>query len=236
MIKINGHEIVITRAVFDSERFSEELEGYYKDCKKMKLTEDDILYISDNYTDEEIFEEYYKEYYKEDIPVDITSTKEYWEEPIEVKYKEPPLGLMSKRIHDELRIDEISEAIKRYIAEKKEIPIEWIEEYRSLLSKEHIPNIKEYAEMIGKKLEIYHTEPSISYEGREIKLDGSFSVIFRWCEIKNGSILRKEYGEGFTEKEALNDYTKKIIGKTLVFNATSEDREEYYVKDLSLIE
>jgi hypothetical protein len=219
MIEINGHEIVITRAVFDSDRFAEELEGYYKDCKEMKLTEDDILYISDNYTDEEIF----KEYYKGDIPV-------------EIKYKKPPLGLMPKRIHDESRLDEISEAIKRYIAEKKEIPIEWIEEYRSLLSKEHIPNIKEYAEMIGKKLEIYHTEPSISYEGREIKLDGSFSVIFRWCEIKNGSILRKEYGEGFTEKDALNDYTKKIIGKTLVFNATSKDREEYYVKDLSLIE
>jgi hypothetical protein len=229
MIKINGHEIVITRAVFDSDCFAEELEGYYKDCKEMKLTEDDILYISDNYTDEEIF----KEYYKGDIPA-------------EIKYKKPLLGLMPKRIHDELRIDEISEAIKRYISEKKEIPIEWIEECGSLLSKKHIPNIKEYAEMIGKKIHItanHEFVMRVYHDGTTSGMTGIFVAKFEDCEIKEKESKLKQllpswnlYGRGYTEKEALNDYTKNIIGKTLVFNATSKYREEYYVKDLSLIE
>jgi hypothetical protein len=48
------------------------------------------------------------------------------------KIKKPPLGLRPKWIVDELRLKEIKEAIKRYISEGMEIPIEWVTEYNEL--------------------------------------------------------------------------------------------------------
>lgn len=45
----------------------------------------------------------------------------------------PPIGLTPKYIRDEQRMEEIREAVVRYGESGMEIPIEWIEEYESLL-------------------------------------------------------------------------------------------------------
>lgn len=49
----------------------------------------------------------------------------------------PPLGLTPKHIHDRLvnksRMDNIKDAIFRYIEANKELPNEWIEEWNTLI-------------------------------------------------------------------------------------------------------
>jgi hypothetical protein len=50
-----------------------------------------------------------------------------WEEPAK-----PPLGLMPKKIHNELRLNDIVAAIVRYMNNKEQIPEEWIKEYNEL--------------------------------------------------------------------------------------------------------
>jgi hypothetical protein len=50
----------------------------------------------------------------------------------------PPLGLIPKRLHDELRINEIKAAMVRYMNAGYPIPCEWTEEYNQLA-----PRIKE---------------------------------------------------------------------------------------------
>lgn len=47
----------------------------------------------------------------------------------------PPLGLMPKNILDNIRLVDIHDAVNRYFFDKKEIPIEWIEEYNDLVKK-----------------------------------------------------------------------------------------------------
>ena len=44
----------------------------------------------------------------------------------------PPLGLRPKYIVDSERVEEISEAIKRYIDYKIPIPYNWLKEYNNL--------------------------------------------------------------------------------------------------------
>ena len=46
--------------------------------------------------------------------------------------KKPPIGITPKRIHQELRLKEIDEAVIRYVAEDKPIPAEWVLEYIEL--------------------------------------------------------------------------------------------------------
>jgi hypothetical protein len=48
-------------------------------------------------------------------------------------FDKPPLGLRPKYITDSERIGEIEEAIKRYVAAKKDIPEEWYVELGKLL-------------------------------------------------------------------------------------------------------
>lgn len=45
----------------------------------------------------------------------------------------PPLGITPKSLHYKLRIEEIGEAIVRYLNEDYVIPVEWIEEYNELV-------------------------------------------------------------------------------------------------------
>lgn len=54
-----------------------------------------------------------------------------------IKAKKPPLGLIPKRFHDEKRLKEIIEAIKRCIDNELPFPIdiEWVEEYNKLCQK-----------------------------------------------------------------------------------------------------
>lgn len=47
----------------------------------------------------------------------------------------PPLGLIPKWLHREMRVKDIKGAISRYLHHDKPIPKEWIEEYNELTSK-----------------------------------------------------------------------------------------------------
>lgn len=47
--------------------------------------------------------------------------------------KKPPLGLMPRRFWLEKRLDDVLEATRRYYAENKSIPSEWVEEINELL-------------------------------------------------------------------------------------------------------
>lgn len=49
----------------------------------------------------------------------------------------PPLGVTPKNIWDMQRIENLKGAIDRYCNANREIPIEWIEEYNSLVNKKH---------------------------------------------------------------------------------------------------
>ena len=52
------------------------------------------------------------------------------------------------------------------------------------------------------------------------------AVALRGCEIKKDGFLISDFGRGKSIREAVDDYLKKISGKTLVFNATSGSRRE----------
>jgi hypothetical protein len=78
-------------------------------------------------------------------------------------------------------------------------------------------NIYEFADEIDKKIIIT----------RYPNQNNRFSAAFDYCETKRGSCLCSEYGNGKTPQEALNNYKNKIVGKTLVFDAMSNDRQEY---------
>lgn len=43
-----------------------------------------------------------------------------------------PLGIAPKYIHDEIRRNELSFAIQRYLGAKLPVPIEWVQEYNNL--------------------------------------------------------------------------------------------------------
>lgn len=47
--------------------------------------------------------------------------------------KEQPLGIMPKRLHEEIRFKELGSAIYRMLAAYQEVPVEWIEEYNDLV-------------------------------------------------------------------------------------------------------
>lgn len=47
----------------------------------------------------------------------------------------PPIGIRPRFIIELQRIEEISGGIIRYLEAKRQIPIEWIEEYNELTSK-----------------------------------------------------------------------------------------------------
>lgn len=58
------------------------------------------------------------------------------------KSKKTPLGLTPQRLWKELirrqRLDEIKEALKRYVDADAAIPFEWVIEYNKIIEKEEI--------------------------------------------------------------------------------------------------
>lgn len=80
-------------------------------------------------------------------------------------------------------------------------------------------NIYEFADIIDKSIVIT----------RYANQDGRFSAQFDCCETKHGACLCGEYGNGKTPQDAVNNYKNKIVGKTLVFHAMSEDYRQEYV-------
>lgn len=51
---------------------------------------------------------------------------------LDVSKTRPPLGLRPRHIADAMRLQEIAEAIGRYIEANKGIPLEWIDEYNEI--------------------------------------------------------------------------------------------------------
>lgn len=50
-----------------------------------------------------------------------------------IQEKKPPLGIMPKQVHDEIRRRDLGEAIVRYIEASLLVPPEWVEEYNELI-------------------------------------------------------------------------------------------------------
>lgn len=51
------------------------------------------------------------------------------------KYEKPPLGLRPRWIVEGDRLQEVLEAMSRYISAMKEIPVEWLEEYNDIVER-----------------------------------------------------------------------------------------------------
>jgi hypothetical protein len=49
--------------------------------------------------------------------------------------KKPPIGILPKHIHDEMRFIKIGEAIIRFVEARCQIPEEWIYEYNDLANR-----------------------------------------------------------------------------------------------------
>ncbi|AYJ75894.1 putative metal-dependent hydrolase I [Bacillus phage BSP14] len=49
--------------------------------------------------------------------------------------EKPPLGVKPKWLHDEHRAEELKGAIGRHLAADWKVPIEWVNEYNSLVKK-----------------------------------------------------------------------------------------------------
>lgn len=70
---------------------------------------------------------------------------------------------------------------------------------------------------LGKRLDVWKV-PS-----------GKVAVSYQKCEVKDGYFLCGTYGTGETFDDACEDYIKQIRGKTLVFQAYTDKREEIRV-------
>ncbi len=80
-------------------------------------------------------------------------------------------------------------------------------------------NISEFADMIDQDIIIH----------RYSSQNGRWSASFDHGEIKEGIMLRGEYGDGLSPNEALSTYARKIRGKKIVFDAYKERRKEFTV-------
>ena len=60
-------------------------------------------------------------------------------------------------------------------------------------------------------------------------LSGNIYVSYENSKVKDGCMLAGIVGRGSTFEYACEEYLKKISGKTLVFNAISESRQEVTV-------
>jgi hypothetical protein len=84
-------------------------------------------------------------------------------------------------------------------------------------------NIFEFADIIGKDLVVRR----ISNQNNRWICD------FKYCEIKEGTMLKSSYGDAFNPVDAINDFAKQICGQQLVFNAYMSNRQDFNVpKDL----
>lgn len=75
----------------------------------------------------------------------------------------------------------------------------------------------EFADIINKQIR------TIYYPNQ----DGRFCTAFDSCEVKNGGCLVGEHANATDVEVSLNEYARLIQGKCLVFNAMSENRQEF---------
>lgn len=71
----------------------------------------------------------------------------------------------------------------------------------------------------------------IACRAREVFLKGhrDWSASFDWVEVKDGILLRSEYGVGNTPHEAICDYAKLISNKPLIFHAMDPKKRKEFV-------
>ena len=80
----------------------------------------------------------------------------------------------------------------------------------------HMINEHDLLAAVGYKLEVW-------------KIGTSINVMYKDSEMKDGIMLRGVFGRGSSFRDAINDYYRQIKGKTLVFNAMSDNRYEVCV-------
>jgi len=73
-----------------------------------------------------IMEEIRKKAKQDFISMDVEKAKEW------IK---PPLGIQPRYIWESFRLQELGEAIERYLSVNKTIPLKWIEEFNELVAK-----------------------------------------------------------------------------------------------------
>jgi hypothetical protein len=89
--------------------------------------------------------------------------------------------------------------------------------------------IKEFAERNDLTMEITERRESSSFLA-------SFFASFKDCELSDHGKLISIYGDGNTEKEAINNCARRISCKILVFKAYTKDRKEIIVPKLTITE
>ena len=82
-------------------------------------------------------------------------------------------------------------------------------------------NIEEYADILQKEIVIRR------YPNQKNRYTASFDG----CEVREGGMLSGTYGNSDSPTNAINDYVAKIKGKTIVFNAMTNDRVDYGVPE-----
>lgn len=81
------------------------------------------------------------EFYLESDMSELTFEIPISDDDDKTQMKKPPIGLLPKKIFDNFRLVDIHDAVNRYFFDKKEIPIEWIEEYNELVKKVRKENV-----------------------------------------------------------------------------------------------
>lgn len=71
--------------------------------------------------------------------------------------KKPPVGLEPRYIYESIRITQITDAIRRYLDADKDIPVEWIEEYNDLQSRQiHVIPLERVGETCPHEPQLYN--------------------------------------------------------------------------------
>jgi hypothetical protein len=112
----------------------------------------------------------------------------------ETSKERPPIGIMPKKIWNLQRMNNLKDAIKRYCEASREVPIEWIEEYNSL-----VEEVNQMSVNIGNKNVIVGKE--------NLKDIPTYKLIEE---------LKTRKGVSFTVVEPYEEYPTKIEGPAIV--------------------
>ena len=86
--------------------------------------------------------------------------------------------------------------------------------------------VEQFADRHGLVMEVFERNPKVGM------LTGKFEPFyahFRSSDVKEGSVLIGEFGNGQTPAEAIADYASRISNRVLVVNASTDQRRELTV-------
>lgn len=86
--------------------------------------------------------------------------------------------------------------------------------------------LEEFADKHGLVMEIHERTPSDM--GQRWTENDRYYAHFKDCEIKDGPMLRGEFGDGSTPQVAMNNYARSISNKLLVIDACKNSRREIW--------